>query len=74
MMDQRKTEKGLAIAYFVSILLGATAAITIGVSWGHWMETLDHCGNLGGRRNCSCILYGRNTLTYFQGKYINTFC
>ncbi|KAK9747515.1 hypothetical protein QE152_g5208 [Popillia japonica] len=67
MMDQRKTEKGLAIAYFVSILLGATAAITIGVSWGHWMETLDHCGNLGGRRNCSCILYGRNTLTYFQG-------
>ncbi|KRT83822.1 hypothetical protein AMK59_3885 [Oryctes borbonicus] len=67
MEQQRLVEKRLSIAYSLCVILGATAAITIGVAWGHWKETLDHCGNLGGRRNCSCILYGQNTLTYFQG-------
>lgn len=68
MDKQRQVEKKLSIAYSLCIALGATACITSGIAWGHWKETLDHCGNWGGRRNCSCILYGTNTLTYFQGR------
>lgn len=72
MDKQRFVEKYLSIAYSLSAVLGATSAITAGIAWGHWKETLDYCGFLGGRTNCSCILYGRNTLTYFQGKNMNT--
>ncbi|XP_023025451.2 uncharacterized protein [Leptinotarsa decemlineata] len=62
-MDQLATEKLLSFAYLLCICMGATSSITTGIAWGHWYKTLDQCVN----RNCSCILYGKNTATIFLG-------
>lgn len=63
-MDQLGIEKRLSLSYLICIALGATASITTGVAWGHWYRTLDQCVG----RNCSCIIYGKNTLNRFLGK------
>lgn len=63
MMDQLGIEKRLSLSYLICIALGATASITTGVAWGHWYRTLDQCVG----RNCSCIIYGKNTLNRFLG-------
>ncbi|XP_022917783.1 uncharacterized protein [Onthophagus taurus] len=67
MDNQRGTEKKLSIAYSLCIACGIIAAICVGVPYGHWKGTLDVCGTLPSRQNCSCILYGRNTFNYIAG-------
>ncbi|CAG9768192.1 unnamed protein product [Ceutorhynchus assimilis] len=62
-MDQLGIEKRLTLSYVLCIVMGGTASITTGIAWGHWYKTLDQCVG----RNCSCILYGRNTLSHFLG-------
>ncbi|ENN71440.1 hypothetical protein HUJ04_000675 [Dendroctonus ponderosae] len=62
-MDQLGIEKRLSLSYLFCIILGGIASITTGISWGHWYRTLDQCVG----RNCSCILYGQNTVSRFLG-------
>ncbi|KAL1502388.1 hypothetical protein ABEB36_007535 [Hypothenemus hampei] len=62
-MDQLGIEKRLTLSYLLCVILGAIASITTGVAWGHWYRTLDQCVG----RNCSCIIYGKNTLSHFLG-------
>lgn len=64
-MDQLGIEKRLSLSYLFCIALGSVASITTGVAWGHWYRTLDQCVG----RNCSCILYGKNTITHFLGMH-----
>lgn len=63
-MDQLGIEKRLSLSYLFCIILGGIASITTGIPWGHWYRTLDQCVG----RNCSCILYGQNTVSRFLGK------
>ncbi|XP_050316225.1 uncharacterized protein LOC126750615 [Anthonomus grandis grandis] len=62
-MDQLGVEKRLSLCYLVCVALGGITSISTGVAWGHWYRTLDQCVG----RNCSCIIYGKNTLSHFLG-------
>ncbi|KAF7273774.1 uncharacterized protein LOC143198770 [Rhynchophorus ferrugineus] len=64
MTDQLGIEKRLAISYAFCTIMGIIASVSTGIVWSHWYRTLDKCG-IG--RNCSCILYGQNTLSTFLG-------
>lgn len=63
-MNQKSSESHLAIAYALCVCFGIIASVTIGVTWGHWKDTLNQCEY---NKNCSCILYGRNTAFTFRG-------
>ncbi|XP_066149307.1 uncharacterized protein [Euwallacea fornicatus] len=62
-MDQLGIEKRLTLSYLLCVTMGATASITTGIAWGHWYRTLDQCVF----KNCSCIIYGKNTQSHFLG-------
>lgn len=68
MTDQLGIEKRLAISYAFCTIMGIITSVSTGIAWGHWYRTLDQCGI---RRNCSCILYGQNTMSKFLGNILS---
>lgn len=65
-MTQKQSETFLTISYVLTIICGIIACVTSGIAWGHWKTTLDLCGY---GKNCSCILYARQTPHALLGKF-----
>lgn len=66
-MEDYKLEKLLAIFYPLIIAFGFVCSVTTAVAWHHWKYVLNTCVY---ELNCSCILKGISTITYFTGGHV----
>jgi hypothetical protein len=77
MFQLYNSEKYLAYLYSIAGFTSLLCTICMAVVWLHWRVVLNTCaGNFQSyasyydERDCGCILYARDTLTYFVGSNV----
>ena len=76
-LSRYDSERALAFLYSIGGFASLLGTICSAVVWLHWRVVLNTCaGNFQSyasyydERDCGCILYGRDTLTYFVGSSV----
>lgn len=78
MLPLYNSERYLAYLYSIAGFASLLCTICMAVVWLHWRVVLNTCaGNFQSyasyydERDCGCILYARDTLTYFVGSHVS---